>query len=78
MSSLPVTARQAGPTAALERALADERAVAPVARHGAPRYARAIGPAVVALTNTLYEGMHGRIVADVREAVYGVDAGSAA
>ncbi|MBN3792623.1 serine hydrolase domain-containing protein [Burkholderia sp. Ac-20353] len=35
---------------------------------------RAAGLTVVALTNTLYEGMHGRFVADVRDAVYGVDA----
>lgn len=33
---------------------------------------RAAGLTVVALTNTLYEGMHGRIVTDVRDAVYGV------
>ncbi|MGU7772226.1 serine hydrolase domain-containing protein [Burkholderia sp. MR1-5-21] len=33
---------------------------------------RAAGLTVVALTNTLYEGMHGRFVADVRDAVYGV------
>ncbi|RQR60348.1 class A beta-lactamase-related serine hydrolase [Burkholderia sp. Bp9125] len=39
---------------------------------------RAAGLTVVALSNTLYEGMHGRIVTDVRDAVYGVDAGSAA
>ncbi|WGS41267.1 beta-lactamase family protein [Burkholderia sp. JSH-S8] len=39
---------------------------------------RAAGLTVVALTNTLYEGMHGRIVTDVRDAVYGVDARSAA
>ncbi|MXN74806.1 serine hydrolase [Burkholderia sp. 4701] len=39
---------------------------------------RAAGLTVVALTNTLYEGMHGRIVTDVRDAVYGVDAGGAA
>ena len=39
---------------------------------------RAAGLTVVALTNTLYEGMHGRIVTDVRDAVYGVDTGSAA
>ncbi|KAG8149008.1 serine hydrolase domain-containing protein [Burkholderia catarinensis] len=38
---------------------------------------RAAGLTVVALTNTLYEGMHGRIVTDVRDAVYGVDVGSA-
>ncbi|WP_321922127.1 serine hydrolase domain-containing protein [Burkholderia sp. BCC1998] len=34
---------------------------------------RAAGLTVVALTNTLYEGMHGQIVTDVRDAVYGVD-----
>ncbi|UEP20827.1 beta-lactamase family protein [Burkholderia ambifaria] len=34
---------------------------------------RAAGLTVVALTNTLYEGMHGRVVTDVRDAVYGVD-----
>jgi CubicO group peptidase (beta-lactamase class C family) len=34
---------------------------------------RAAGLTAVALTNTLYEGMHGRIVTDVRDAVYGVD-----
>ncbi|KVN37376.1 serine hydrolase [Burkholderia stagnalis] len=39
---------------------------------------RAAGLTVVALSNTLYEGMHGRIVTDVRDAVYGVDARSAA
>ncbi|QVN18057.1 serine hydrolase domain-containing protein [Burkholderia pyrrocinia] len=39
---------------------------------------RAAGLTVVALTNTLYEGMHGRIVTDVRDAVYGVEVGSAA
>ncbi|MGT0193329.1 serine hydrolase domain-containing protein [Burkholderia pyrrocinia] len=39
---------------------------------------RTAGLTVVALTNTLYEGMHGRIVTDVRDAVYGVDIGSAA
>ncbi|WP_141723370.1 serine hydrolase, partial [Burkholderia sp. A2] len=39
---------------------------------------RAAGLTVVALTNTLYEGMHGRIVTDVRDAVYGVDDRSAA
>ncbi|TCW82016.1 serine hydrolase [Burkholderia sp. SRS-46] len=39
---------------------------------------RAAGLSVVALTNTLYEGMHGRVVTDVRDAVYGVDARSAA
>ncbi|WP_412023124.1 serine hydrolase domain-containing protein [Burkholderia cepacia] len=39
---------------------------------------RAAGLTVVALTNTLYEGMHGRIVIDVRDAVYGVDTGSVA
>ncbi|ELW9448494.1 beta-lactamase family protein [Burkholderia cenocepacia] len=38
---------------------------------------RAAGLTVVALTNTLYEGMHGRIVTDVRDAVYGVDDRSA-
>ncbi|MBR8129247.1 serine hydrolase domain-containing protein [Burkholderia ambifaria] len=38
---------------------------------------RAAGLTVVALTNTLYEGMYGRIVTDVRDAVYGVDTGSA-
>ncbi|MGK8203748.1 serine hydrolase domain-containing protein [Burkholderia cenocepacia] len=38
---------------------------------------RAAGLTVVALTNTLYEGMHGRIVTDVRDAVYGADARSA-
>ncbi|KVG66187.1 serine hydrolase domain-containing protein [Burkholderia pseudomultivorans] len=38
---------------------------------------RAAGLTVVALTNTLYEGMHGRIVTDVRDAVYGTDARSA-
>ncbi|MBR8057811.1 serine hydrolase domain-containing protein [Burkholderia dolosa] len=32
---------------------------------------RAAGLTVVALTNTLYEGMHGRFVTDVRDAVYG-------
>jgi len=31
------------------------------------------GLSVVALTNTLYEGMSGRFVADVRDAVYGID-----
>ncbi|RQS75039.1 class A beta-lactamase-related serine hydrolase [Burkholderia sp. Bp8963] len=35
---------------------------------------RAAGLTVVALTNTLYEGMHGRFVTDVRDAVYGVGA----
>ncbi|WP_321809385.1 MULTISPECIES: serine hydrolase domain-containing protein [unclassified Burkholderia] len=39
---------------------------------------RAAGLTVVALTNTLYEGMHGQIVTDVRDAVYGVDDRSAA
>ncbi|WP_321799160.1 serine hydrolase domain-containing protein [Burkholderia sp. BCC1988] len=39
---------------------------------------RAAGLTVVALTNTLYEGMHGRVVTDVRDAVYGVDDRSAA
>jgi len=39
---------------------------------------RAAGLTVVALTNTLYEGMHGRIVTDVRDAVYGIDTGSRA
>ncbi|AOJ63638.1 serine hydrolase [Burkholderia ubonensis] len=39
---------------------------------------RAAGLTVVALSNTLYEGMHGRFVTDVRDAVYGVDARSAA
>ncbi|VWC27071.1 serine hydrolase [Burkholderia lata] len=39
---------------------------------------RTAGLTVVALTNTLYEGMHGRIVTDVRDAVYGVETGSAA
>ncbi|WAS53637.1 beta-lactamase family protein [Burkholderia ambifaria] len=34
---------------------------------------RAAGLTVVALTNTLYEGMHGRFITDVRDAVYGVD-----
>ncbi|WP_175746076.1 serine hydrolase domain-containing protein [Burkholderia ambifaria] len=34
---------------------------------------RAAGLTVVALTNTLYEGMQGRVVTDVRDAVYGVD-----
>ncbi|RQR38490.1 serine hydrolase [Burkholderia sp. Bp9142] len=38
---------------------------------------RAAGLTVVALTNTLYEGMHGRFVTDVRDAVYGVDERSA-
>lgn len=38
---------------------------------------RAAGLTVVALTNTLYEGMHGRIVTDVRDAVYGTDGRSA-
>lgn len=38
---------------------------------------RAAGLTVVALTNTLYEGMHGRFVTDVRDAVYGVDDRSA-
>ncbi|CAB3761201.1 serine hydrolase [Burkholderia puraquae] len=38
---------------------------------------RAAGLTVVALTNTLYEGMHGRVVTDVRDAVYGVDDRSA-
>ena len=38
---------------------------------------RAAGLTVVALTNTLYEGMHGQTVTDVRDAVYGVDTGSA-
>ncbi|WP_322022231.1 serine hydrolase domain-containing protein [Burkholderia sp. BCC1977] len=38
---------------------------------------RAAGLTVVALTNTLYEGMHGRFVADVRDAVYDVDGRSA-
>ncbi|PAJ81112.1 serine hydrolase domain-containing protein [Burkholderia ubonensis] len=33
---------------------------------------RAAGLTVVALSNTLYEGMHGRFVTDVRDAVYGV------
>ncbi|KGR98358.1 serine hydrolase domain-containing protein [Burkholderia sp. ABCPW 111] len=33
---------------------------------------RAAGLSVVALTNTAYEGMSGRFVADVRDAVYGV------
>ncbi|PRE75269.1 serine hydrolase domain-containing protein [Burkholderia multivorans] len=32
---------------------------------------RAAGLTVVALTNTLYEGAHGRFVTDVRDAVYG-------
>ena len=39
---------------------------------------RAAGLTVVALSNTLYEGMHGRIVTDVRDAVYRVDARGAA
>ncbi|MDS0797113.1 beta-lactamase family protein, partial [Burkholderia pseudomultivorans] len=38
---------------------------------------RTAGLTVVALTNTLYEGMHGRIVTDVRDAVYGTDGRSA-
>ncbi|KWB32287.1 serine hydrolase [Burkholderia cepacia] len=39
---------------------------------------RAAGVTAVALTNTLYEGLDGRIVTAVRDAVYGVDTGSAA
>ncbi len=39
---------------------------------------RAAGLTAVALTNTLYEGLDGRIVTAVRDAVYGVDTGSAA
>ncbi|MBN3830153.1 beta-lactamase family protein, partial [Burkholderia sp. Ac-20384] len=39
---------------------------------------RAAGLTVVALSNTLYEGLNGRIVTCVRDAVYGVETGSAA
>ncbi|KWC00582.1 serine hydrolase domain-containing protein [Burkholderia ubonensis] len=39
---------------------------------------RTAGLTVVALTNTLYEGMHGRFVTDVRDAIYGVGERSAA
>jgi CubicO group peptidase (beta-lactamase class C family) len=39
---------------------------------------RAAGLTVVALSNTLYEGLDGRIVTAVRDAVYGVETGSAA
>nr|AAX78516.1 EstBL [Burkholderia cepacia] len=39
---------------------------------------RAAGLTVVALSNTLYEGLNGRIVTCVRDAVYGVGTGSAA
>ncbi len=35
---------------------------------------RAAGLSVVALTNTAYEGMSGRFVADLRDAVYGAGA----
>ncbi|MBY8606524.1 beta-lactamase family protein [Burkholderia arboris] len=38
---------------------------------------RAAGLTVVALTNTLYKGLDGRIVTAVRDAVYGVETGSA-
>ncbi len=34
---------------------------------------RARGLSVLAFTNTLYEGMSGRFVADLRDAVYGVE-----
>ncbi|MBN3842619.1 serine hydrolase domain-containing protein [Burkholderia sp. Ac-20349] len=39
---------------------------------------RAAGLTVVAFSNTLYEGLNGRIVTCVRDTVYGVDTGSAA
>ncbi|TES72093.1 class A beta-lactamase-related serine hydrolase [Burkholderia cepacia] len=39
---------------------------------------RAAGLTAVALTNTLYEGLDGRIVTAVRDAVYGVETGGAA
>ncbi|HDR9487332.1 TPA: beta-lactamase family protein [Burkholderia aenigmatica] len=39
---------------------------------------RAAGLTVVAFSNTLYEGLDGRIVTCVRDAVYGVETGSAA
>ncbi|MDN7875234.1 serine hydrolase domain-containing protein [Burkholderia aenigmatica] len=39
---------------------------------------RAAGLTVVAFSNTLYEGLNGRIVTCVRDAVYGVETGSAA
>lgn len=38
---------------------------------------RAAGLTVVALTNTVYKGLDGRIVTAVRDAVYGVETGSA-
>ncbi|WP_255360829.1 hypothetical protein [Chromobacterium sp. LK1] len=33
----------------------------------------ACGLSVVAFTNTLYEGMSGRFISDLRDAVYGVE-----